>query len=197
MSMSPLLLAPALALGVIATARGVAAPMAGHHPALATASVQPLLQALPAAPQQAPPPSAHHGSAQSYCTSTINSTGAAATMSYSGSLSVCLNDTGLIADGVPKNSVGLFFYGGQTAQIPTANGYLCVSPFYAGLFRIQPSVIAKSNQRAEVQLDLHGLSQAGAITAGSTWYFQYWFRDPQAGGAGSNFSDGLRITFCH
>jgi hypothetical protein len=35
----------------------------------------------------------------------------------------------------------------------------------------------------------------GPILPGSTWYFQYWFRDPLGGGAGANLTDGLRMTF--
>jgi hypothetical protein len=36
----------------------------------------------------------------------------------------------------------------------------------------------------------------GQIVAGSTWYLQAWYRDPAAGGAGFNLSDGLRASFC-
>ena len=36
----------------------------------------------------------------------------------------------------------------------------------------------------------------GAITAGSTWNFQFWYRDPQGGPNGFNLSDGMRVTFC-
>jgi hypothetical protein len=38
-------------------------------------------------------------------------------------------------------------------------------------------------------------SAATQITAGSTWNFQAWFRDPAAGGAFFNLSDGLNLTF--
>jgi hypothetical protein len=34
------------------------------------------------------------------------------------------------------------------------------------------------------------------ITAGSTWYFQFWFRDPAAGARNVNLSNGLAATFC-
>ena len=34
------------------------------------------------------------------------------------------------------------------------------------------------------------------IDAGETWNFQFWYRDPSAGGAGFNFTDALSITFC-
>ena len=37
---------------------------------------------------------------------------------------------------------------------------------------------------------------SGQITAGSTWNFQFWYRDPAAGGADFNLSDGLEVTFC-
>jgi hypothetical protein len=36
----------------------------------------------------------------------------------------------------------------------------------------------------------------GLVAPGSTWYFQAWFRDPAAGGAAFNLSDGLAVTFC-
>ena len=39
------------------------------------------------------------------------------------------------------------------------------------------------------------LLNSGAITAGSTWNFQLWYRDPAAGGAGSNLSNGLQVVF--
>ena len=38
-------------------------------------------------------------------------------------------------------------------------------------------------------------TQATQITAGSTWNFAAWFRDPAAGGAFFNLSDGLEVTF--
>ncbi|MDP6954680.1 MAG: hypothetical protein QF599_01795, partial [Planctomycetota bacterium] len=38
---------------------------------------------------------------------------------------------------------------------------------------------------------------AGAIAAGSTWRFQFWYRDAASGTAEPfNFSDALEITFC-
>ena len=36
---------------------------------------------------------------------------------------------------------------------------------------------------------------ATQITPGSTWNFQAWFRDPMAGGAFFDLSDGLSVTF--
>ena len=36
---------------------------------------------------------------------------------------------------------------------------------------------------------------ASAIGAGQSWNFQAWFRDPAAGGAFFDLSDGLSVTF--
>ncbi len=37
---------------------------------------------------------------------------------------------------------------------------------------------------------------SGQILDGSTWNFQFWYRDPNGGGAFYNFTDGLSATFC-
>ena len=39
-------------------------------------------------------------------------------------------------------------------------------------------------------------SGAGQIDPGSTWYFQFWFRDTAAGGWNVNLSNGLEVSFC-
>ena len=40
-------------------------------------------------------------------------------------------------------------------------------------------------------------SGPGAIPAGSTWTFQFWYSDILPAGAGFNLSDSLRIRFCN
>ena len=45
-------------------------------------------------------------------------------------------------------------------------------------------------------VDYNANYAAGVITAGSSWNFQAWFRDPAANGATFNLSDGLHVTFC-
>jgi hypothetical protein len=172
-----------------------AMPNAPVYPGTPMIVPQVSVQKMPNTPVFPQPPVSIHGEAASFCESTVNSSGNAAWMDCHGSLSVCTNNTCLVADGCPEGSTGVFFYGGQPAQIPMANGYLCVQPFQPALFRLAPT--AAVGGRAELQLDITTAPQAGAITPGSTWYFQYWFRDTAAGGAGSNLSDGLRITFCH
>lgn len=141
------------------------------------------------------PPSTIHGEASSYCLSTLNSSGYAAQMCCSGNLSVCTNNSCVAAIGCPPDNLGLFIYGSNPAQIPLGNGYLCISPYNPGLFRLAPSVLINSSGTAQLKLDLKNLPAAGMITPGSTWHFQCWFRDPLGGGAGYNLSNGLRVTF--
>jgi len=162
------------------------------------------IQKPPVTPTQYPgfgqdkPPILHFkGEAVSYCESAVNSSGVAAWMDCAGDLSVCHNNTCLVAEGCPAGTIGVFFYGGGETQVPMGNGYLCVAPFQPALFRLPPVAAVTASGRAEMQLDVNTVPQAGAITPGATWYFQFWFRDANAGGAGTNLSDGLRITFCN
>lgn len=134
------------------------------------------------------------GLVQRYCTSAINSTGARAALGATGSFSVTSNSFQLQAYGCPAGRAGIFVYGAYPTQIPFANGYLCVSPFYPGLYRAGHPVLVNQSGAAALPVDLTQLPAGAQITGGSTWNFQFWFREPV--GAGSNLSDAMRITFC-
>jgi hypothetical protein len=136
------------------------------------------------------------GSVSRYCTSTPNSTGMAATISVAGSLSVAVNDLHLLAFQCPPTRPGLFLYGAYPTQIPFADGYLCISPFYPGLHRAGPAALLDANGTTNRQLDLQALPAGGPILGGSTWNFQFWYRDLAAGGSGSNLTDAMSVTFC-
>jgi len=126
----------------------------------------------------------------SYCTSGPNSTGGAAVISATGSTSVADNDVLLLASPVPDN-FGLFYYGTQQSSLPFGNGIRCTtgSP-------VRLAAHLATGQELGHQLDLNAPNgSAGAIVAGSTLYFQAWFRDPAAGGADFDLSDGLEIVF--
>jgi hypothetical protein len=86
---------------------------------------------------------------------------------------------------VPNNS-GIFFFGPGQQQVPFGNGFICVT---APIVRIIPDAVASGNM-ATRQVDLPTFG----ILAGSH-NFQYWYRDPAAGGAFFNLSDGLTILF--
>ena len=138
------------------------------------------------------------GSATNYCQANINSSGNAASIGWIGSLTLSDNTFGLAATGVAQipNSWGLFVYGTNPFNAPFYNGYLCVSPFPPGLFKVSPMTFIGGDGRAQVGLDLTHLPAGGEILAGSTWRFQFWFRDNAAGGAGMNLSDAAAVRFC-
>jgi Matrixin len=128
-----------------------------------------------------------------YCTAAPNSANASgAQMSFSGTPSVTLNNAVLMASGLPNNILNLFFFGQNQASVPFGNGIRCVgSPF----FRL-PAVHAGIFGDTSFNLDLTSLPQGVQIHAGESWNFQNWYRDPAAGGANFNASNGLNIVFC-
>ncbi|MFT4543067.1 MAG: hypothetical protein ACI835_005536 [Planctomycetota bacterium] len=126
----------------------------------------------------------------SYCTSTPNSTSSPAVISATGSASVAANDLTLRADSVPDQP-GLFYYGPQQTTVPFGNGTRCVAGMVARL-----SVVNATGGVMTWLLDnTSPPSPPTQITAGSTWNFQAWFRDPGAGGQSFDLSDALSITF--
>lgn len=137
------------------------------------------------------------GSSYTYCQSTEGSSGQASHISHTGSLDLATegaNQFTLVANGVPAvpQSFGMFTYGHVQTNVPFANGTLCISPFNPGIYRMTPqslgqgTVVLSRNDHPE---------QFTLITAGSSWNFQFWYRDPTAGGANFNLSDALHVDF--
>ena len=134
-----------------------------------------------------------------FCTSTQNSNGSGAVIFATGSGSIAANDTELLVAGAAVNQPGIFYYGGAEVQIPFGDGIRCVGAGSTGVFRLNPAVISDpfgDAQRAWNLAAPPSNAGAGMVNAGDTWKVQYWFRDPQGGGSGFNFSNGLSITFC-
>jgi hypothetical protein len=125
-----------------------------------------------------------------YCSSTPNSTGAPAVMGFTGSSSISLNDLQLIASPVPDRP-GLFVYGATQVEVPFGNGEQCVgAPFFL------LDVHHATGNTLTHALDVNNPPDvAGQILVGSRWNFQAWFRDPAAGGAYFDLSDGLSVYF--
>jgi hypothetical protein len=126
-----------------------------------------------------------------YCSVTNNSTGQPCLISHTGSQSVPANTFGLVASGGPHNTAGLFFYGPTEMQQPFGNGFRCVGGV---VWRLG---IRPTNASGVATCPINFPTLPAAITVGSTWKFQYWYRNPAAGGANFNLSDGLSVTFCN
>lgn len=128
-----------------------------------------------------------------YCIGAPNSVGAGARIGASGGASIELADFTLDASGAPPGSVGIFYFGDTQAQVPFGDGWRCVGGTIGRI--LPPDVISPTGTAAHpVDFDL---APATLITAGATWNFQFWYRDP-AGPLGTSFnlSDALTATFC-
>ncbi|MAE28660.1 MAG: hypothetical protein CMJ87_06705 [Planctomycetes bacterium] len=130
--------------------------------------------------------------ATSYCPLTPNSVGPGASLYHQNSLSIAANNLRLVAVDLPPTQFGLFYYGPLASQIPFGEGNRCVA---GGVYRLQ--VVSTGSGAASHLVDYASPPQASAqITPGSTWFFQFWYRDPVAAGVGYNLTDGLRLHFC-
>jgi hypothetical protein len=127
-----------------------------------------------------------------FCIPLPNSTGQPALISLQGLPSLSLNNATLRCEQLPPTTTGLFFHGSNSLSpgTPFGNGRLCVT----GGVRRLPLVQAVAGVVNQPQ-DFGGTAYAG-IQAGDVRFFQFWYRNTAAGGAGFNLSDGIRVTFC-
>jgi hypothetical protein len=131
-----------------------------------------------------------------YCQADPNSVGTTASIGWQGELSLAANNYSLSVVDAPPLKFGIFFYGANQAQLPVGDGQLCVA---LDVQRIQPLVITNQSGAAVLPVDFTSpafSSGAFAVAPFSTWNFQFWYRDPQGGPSGFNFSNGLEATFC-
>lgn len=135
-----------------------------------------------------------------YCTAAANQSGQIGVMSATGSDVATANDVTLMAGQLPLNQFGIFIVSRTQGFIPgvngTSNGNLCLSGSIGRY--TQPSQIQSSGSTGtfSMMIDTSAVPQGGGtvgIAAGETWNFQAWFREGV--GQGSNFTDGLEITF--
>lgn len=108
---------------------------------------------------------------------------------------ILANELELSVTGLPPGQVGLFLYGPESAHLPLGDGLLCVG---AGAQRILPPQVSSLAGTAQLALDLtQGPFSSGpnAVTAGSAWSFQYWYRDRGGDPATVNLSDAAHVVF--
>ncbi len=128
-----------------------------------------------------------------YCLTSPNSVGPGALIDHTGTTSIAANDFGVSSSGLPGGQFGLFYYGKNPVEIPFGNGYRCVG----GAIGRFPVLVTDTFGFAEQAVDNQDPPSVSLpIVAGATLCFQFWYRDPQGGGAAFNLSDALRVTFC-
>jgi hypothetical protein len=130
-----------------------------------------------------------------YCAANPNSTGLPASMGWGGSTRIGANDFRISAYDLPATTFGVFFYGDAAVQQPFGDGFRCVGSPVVRL-GVQPTSVFGDVERAIDFTQPPFAAGAGALTAGATKRFQFWYRNPAAGGAGFNLTDGLAVTFC-
>ena len=124
-----------------------------------------------------------------YCPASANSSGAAARIDWRGSTVLAQDSFELEASGGPPQQPGVFYFGPNQIAMPFGNGMRCVG---GSTVRVPP-----------VQLDAAGVAHSELplvnfpqLLPASTYNFQFWFRDPAAGGAFFDLSDAIQIRFC-
>ena len=94
------------------------------------------------------------------------------------------------------DKLGIFFYGFAPDNLPFGNGTRCVA---TPINRIFPAVTTDAFGRAEMVLDFTSPPASVApsqIFPAVDTYFQYWFRDPAAGGATFDATSSIHVRFC-
>ena len=129
-----------------------------------------------------------------------NSTGGGALLAACGTDGVAADDLVLTVTGTTPNQNGLIYMGGGTAQVPFGDGLRCVGAGNSGFHRFPVQGTGPLGELVEgpgiAAWAASHFPAGGQISAGSTWNFQGWFRDPQGPcGSGFNFSNGLAVTF--
>ena len=125
-------------------------------------------------------------SAGNFCETSPNSNGSGAIMHWSGSFSVAAENFTLEVEGAPSNLSGQFFFGPIQIKSPFGDGVQCVG----GTVNRLPVVITDANGAASQALDFDNPPVQGQIVAGSTWNFQFQYRE-----GAFNFSDAISVTF--
>ena len=83
----------------------------------------------------------------------------------------------------------LLVFGTSPTQIPFGNGLLCLG---SPILRLGVKQVGATGVAVWAQ----GFTAKTSFAAGETQFFQVWFRDPGGlCGAGTNFSNGVEVTF--
>jgi hypothetical protein len=132
----------------------------------------------------------------SYCPANVNSSGSPATLSVSGSTDVTAADLTFDCVDLPSNQFGMFLMSRTQDFVPLfggSQGNLCLG---APRIRFGKDIL-NSGPAGAVQFspDFANLPQGTVFEAGSTWNFQFWFRDRNPM-ATSNTSNGVEVVFC-
>jgi len=124
----------------------------------------------------------------SYCAAGVNSYGTEARILPAGSNSVATNTLAFVCQAFPSVNTGILVASTNQTQVPFGDGFRCVGP---GIVRLAATTAAGGIASYSVDM---AQGPGLAITAGSTWNFQSFYRDNALpGGAGFNLTDAVSI----
>lgn len=127
------------------------------------------------------------------CALSPNSVGPGARIDVRGSASVAGNDMALTASELPAQRNGVFVFGNQSQQTPFGSGLLCVGGTSYRMSPLKSDLLGVATEVIDFQSPLPKFQ---ALQPGTTWYFQFVYRDPAFGGAQYNTSDSVEVQFC-
>jgi len=135
------------------------------------------------------------GFSTTYCTSNLNSLGQMAQLTVTGSPVVSDNDLNFSVVNLPTSVFGYLLMSQAQGNVPFfggSSGILCLG---APFIRFSGNVLnSGANGEIAFSPDVNNLPQGASFGPGSTWNFQYWYRDVVLFPT-SNTSDALEITF--
>jgi hypothetical protein len=125
-----------------------------------------------------------------YCTSSSNSTGAPADISFSGSTSSSAGSFTLTSAPVPNES-SIFFHAANQTQVPFGCSFLCATGNI-----IRGAITLGSGNVATYTYDNSDAKHSLGAFVGTTRNFQHWFRDPMGAAScgGQTFNTSNAIT---
>jgi hypothetical protein len=125
------------------------------------------------------------------CNGASNSTGEPATFRALGSAVSTENRLLFDVHGMPTNAFGFFAMGQNAGSVAVGQGTFCIGTPFQRLSNFSQN--SGGYGAIDMTLDLNGVP--GNVSAGSTWRFQYWYRDSALGTATSNLSNAVAINF--
>ena len=126
--------------------------------------------------------------ASSFCSTTANSTGAAASLAVSGCDSVAGQSLRFVASALPAGTSGYLLFGPGSTATRFGDGVRCIGNRALRL----PAVAADSSGSWVQDVDFEA-GPGSRLTPGRTWYFQAVYRDPAGAGTGVNLTNALAI----
>ncbi len=124
------------------------------------------------------------------CDGAPNSVGPGAALRWAGAYAP--EGGQLRVSGLPPSQPGWMLYGLYTDDVPFGNGQLCIGGAKWIMAR------TTSDVQGRVRLDIESQAEEEDfrwLHYYGTWYMQYLYRDPLAGGAAFNLSDALQVSW--